>query len=109
MPLQCLALYCPPLAGVGVVRHNAERTNGILKSEFDLYVSQQNLAETQQRIARSIAAYNQIRPHDSCDRLTPEKAHMRSGTLRKRSKNRNQNITNTTCIPKGITKIAVYS
>lgn len=86
----------------------AERMNGILKSEFDLYVSQQNLAETQQRIARSIAAYNQIRPHDSCDRLTPEKAHMRSGTLRKRWKNRNQNITKTTCIvPKGITNCSV--
>jgi putative transposase len=70
----------------------AERMNGILKSEFGLYSSQQGLQETQQRIARHIAAYNHIRPHDSCDKLTPEQAHCRSGPLRKRWKNRNQKI-----------------
>jgi putative transposase len=68
----------------------AERMNGILKSEFDLYTSQQTLAETQQRIAESIRAYNEIRPHDSCDRLTPGQAHLLSGPLKKRWKNRDR-------------------
>lgn len=76
----------------------AERMNGILKSEFDLYSSQQGLEETRERIARHIAAYNQIRPHDSCDRLTPEQAHRRSGPLAKRWKNKNQKIARITLV-----------
>lgn len=68
----------------------AERMNGILKCEFDLYASNLGLLETQQRVHRSITAYNEIRPHDSCDRLTPAQAHLRSGPLEKRWKNRNQ-------------------
>ncbi|MEJ7780860.1 MAG: integrase core domain-containing protein [Daejeonella sp.] len=48
----------------------AERMNGILKSEFNLYNALKGLEETVQRIAESIRAYNQVRPHDSCDRLT---------------------------------------
>ncbi len=76
----------------------AERMNGILKSEFDLYSSQQGLEETRQRIARHITAYNQIRPHDSCDRLTPEQAHNRSGPLAKRWKNRNRKISELTLV-----------
>lgn len=70
----------------------AERMNGILKSEFDLYFSQQGFLETQQRISRSINAYNQIRPHDSCDRLTPAQAHLCSGPLIKRWKKRKEKI-----------------
>ncbi len=68
----------------------AERMNGILKSEFGHYSSQQTLLETQQRIAQSIEAYNQVRPHESCDRLTPAQAHLISGPLKKRWTNRNK-------------------
>jgi putative transposase len=67
----------------------AERMNGILKSEFNLYSSQQGMEETQQRIGCNITAYNQIRPHDSCDRLTPSQAHLCTGPLKKRWKKRN--------------------
>lgn len=70
----------------------AERMNGILKSEFDLYSSQKGLFETQQRVGYSIIAYNQIRPHDSCDRLTPGQAHLCSGPLQKRWKKRKRKI-----------------
>ena len=66
----------------------AERMNGILKSEFNLYASSQGLLETQQRVSRNITAYNQIRPHDSCDKLTPAQAHLGSGPLKKRWKKR---------------------
>lgn len=62
----------------------AERVNGILKAEFDLYTSQSGLRETTRKIRENIRVYNNLRPHASCDYLTPEQAHMRSGALRKR-------------------------
>ena len=64
----------------------AERMNGILKSEFELYCSAFGFADTSRKISESITAYNQIRPHSSCDYLTPEQAHLQKGTLRKRWK-----------------------
>lgn len=64
----------------------AERMNGILKSEFELYNSALGFADTSQKISESISAYNQIRPHSSCDYLTPEQAHLQEGILRKRWK-----------------------
>jgi transposase InsO family protein len=61
----------------------AERVNGILKDE---YLNQyQNLTTLQ--LEKSIEKYNRKRPHLSCDMLTPELAHHRSGTLKKRWKN----------------------
>ena len=69
----------------------AERVNGILKEEFDLYSSTENFKETTKRIKESIQTYNQLRPHASCDFLTPEQAHLREGSLKKRWKpKRNQ-------------------
>jgi len=67
----------------------AERINGIIKSEFDLYSSQLGYHETSATIEKTIAAYNQLRPHASCDYLTPDQAHQKSGTLKKRWKNYN--------------------
>lgn len=69
----------------------AERVNGILKTEFNLYSSQVGFDETCNRIEKSIITYNQSRPHASCDYLTPEQAHHSSGTLKKRWKNYYQN------------------
>jgi putative transposase len=66
----------------------AERVNGILKAEFDLYSSPLGFKETCQQIDQSIRSYNQLRPHSSCDFLTPEQAHLRTGELKKRWKNR---------------------
>lgn len=64
----------------------AERVNGILKSEFNLYHSSVALEQTQKLIAGRIQSYNTLRPHASCDYLTPEQAHGTSGNLNKRWK-----------------------
>ena len=64
----------------------AERINGILKTEFDLYSSTSGFENTYSKIRESISAYNQIRPHSSCDNLTPEQAHTKTGPLNKRWK-----------------------
>jgi transposase InsO family protein len=61
----------------------AERVNGILKDE---YLNQyQSLTALQ--LKKSIEKYNKKRPHLSCDMLTPELAHLSSGTLKRRWKN----------------------
>jgi putative transposase len=65
----------------------AERMNGIIKGEFNLYSSQFNFEQTYERIAKSIIAYNEIRPHSSCDYLTPQQAHKTLTPLKKRWKN----------------------
>lgn len=65
----------------------AERLNGIIKNEFSLYSSQFGFEETAKLIEKSINAYNQLRPHDSCDYLTPDQAHQKCGKLKKRRKN----------------------
>jgi len=68
----------------------AERINGILKDE---YLSQyQNL--TAQQLEKSIRKYNTIRPHLSCDMLTPEEAHLTSGNLTRKWKNYYRKTTN---------------
>jgi putative transposase len=64
----------------------AERLNGILKTEFNLYTSLAGFDDAQRRVAKSINSYNDIRPHDSCDRLTPKEAHFKNGKLIKRWK-----------------------
>lgn len=70
----------------------AERVNGIIKSEFNLYSTQLGFEETSIMIQKTIAVYNQFRPHASCDYLTPDQAHKKSGTLKKRWKNYHQNL-----------------
>lgn len=65
----------------------AERMNGIIKEEFNLYSSQENFENTYQRILKSVAVYNEIRPHGSCNDLTPCQAHKKEGELRKTWKN----------------------
>ena len=70
----------------------AERMNGIIKAEFNLYNSQAGFEQTKLLIQKSINAYNQIRPHGSCDNITPDQAHLRSEQLPKRWKNYRKNI-----------------
>jgi transposase InsO family protein len=69
----------------------AERMNGIIKEEFNLYSSQENFENTYQRILKSVTAYNEIRPHGSCDNLTPCQAHKKEWELKKRWKNYSKN------------------
>jgi putative transposase len=64
----------------------AERMNGIIKGEFNLYSSSVNFEQTYQKINSSIKAYNELRPHGSCDYLTPCQAHQQGNVLEKRWK-----------------------
>jgi transposase InsO family protein len=65
----------------------AERMNGIIKGEFNLYSSQLNFEQTYDLVRKSITAYNQLRPHSSCDYLTPDQAHQTLTPMKKRWKN----------------------
>lgn len=66
----------------------AERVNGILKGEFLLNKSFASLAEAEQAVYDAVAKYNHVRPHASCDNMTPAQAHEQNGILRKRWKSR---------------------
>jgi transposase InsO family protein len=72
----------------------AERMNGILKTEFNLYNTQLGFEQTSNLITKSISAYNQLRPHASCDYMTPDQTHLQSGQLNKRWKTYNQHYNN---------------
>jgi len=65
----------------------AERMNGIIKGEFNLYESHVGFEATKSLIATSIKTYNQQRPHGSCDMLTPDAAHEKNGILKRTWKN----------------------
>jgi putative transposase len=64
----------------------AERMNGIIKGEFNLYSSSVSFEQTCGKIDSSIKAYNELRPHGSCDYLTPCQAHKQGDVLKKRWK-----------------------
>ena len=64
-----------------------ERSNGILKDEFGLGDTLPDFAQTDSLMARLVRAYNDLRPHDSCDYLTPSRAHEQEGPLVRRWKN----------------------
>jgi putative transposase len=64
----------------------AERMNGIIKNEFNLYNSSLSFDQTYELIVRSVETYNTIRPHSSCDYLTPAQAHLQKAELKKRWK-----------------------
>lgn len=53
----------------------AERVNGILKDEFGLAEQLDNQDEASLQVKESIYAYNFLRPHLSCQMLTPEQMH----------------------------------
>lgn len=61
----------------------AERVNGILKDEY----LQQYDKLTQFQLDQAIRKYNEIRPHLSCNMLTPHKAHSLNGVLKRKWKN----------------------
>lgn len=61
----------------------AERVNGTIKNEFYCRGFPSFLL-AQEGIAKAIHAYNGLRPHASCDYLTPTQAHGKEGILNKR-------------------------
>ncbi len=61
----------------------AERVNGILKGEFLLDQTFASLSLAKQAVDNAVDKYNRIRPHASCDNLTPTQAHGQNGVLKK--------------------------
>jgi len=61
----------------------AERVNGILKQEL-LEEVYRNVKQAQGSAVIAIDTYNRLRPHSSVDMLTPEKAHMKTGPIKRR-------------------------
>lgn len=66
----------------------AERVNGILKTELKLDSIFESYSDAVSTVHQAIDAYNRIRPHMSCDNLTPEKAHQQTGRPIKQWKSR---------------------
>lgn len=61
----------------------AERINGILKDEFSLGRTFQNIHQANSVVQESITLYNSKRPHSSISYLTPDKAHLAENGLTK--------------------------
>ena len=64
----------------------AERVNGILKTEWNLYRLSSH-KQAIKNIKKAISNYNNNRPHMSIDMLTPQMAHLKQGQLNKLWKN----------------------
>ena len=67
----------------------AERINLTLKDEFmeNYKEGYLNKAQALKEIPVNIEFYNQVRPHSSIERLTPDQAHSRTGLLERKWKN----------------------
>jgi transposase InsO family protein len=66
----------------------AERINGILKTEFGLGETLQDIQQAREQTRESIAIYNAHRPHYSCDYLTPKAMHAQRKLLVKTYRNK---------------------
>jgi transposase InsO family protein len=66
----------------------AERVNGILKEEFGLYNDFGCYEDAKTAVEKAIVTYNQLRPHASCNYMTPEQAHQKQGLLKTKWKRR---------------------
>ncbi|NML22358.1 IS3 family transposase [Pseudoflavitalea sp. G-6-1-2] len=53
----------------------AERVNGILKDEFGLDESFEDIEQVNLQVRQAIYLYNEKRPHMSCEMLTPNQMH----------------------------------
>ena len=65
----------------------AERVNGILKVEMKLGKEHLDYHSASMAVKSTVERYNYLRPHASCDYLTPDEAHQKTGKLTKRWKN----------------------
>jgi transposase InsO family protein len=64
----------------------AERVNGILKQEL-LEEVYPDIKQAQHAVVIAIDTYNRVRPHSSVDMMTPERAHIQTGQIKRRWKN----------------------
>lgn len=58
----------------------AERVNGIVKNEYEL-MDLKAIQCVKNKVAEAVFDYNNIRPHNSIDNLTPNEAHTRIGFI----------------------------
>lgn len=70
----------------------AERINGILKYEHGLKETFISYNQAKEVVDNAVQKYNEIRIHDSCNRLTPIMAHEQKGVLRKYWKKKKWNL-----------------
>lgn len=82
-------------SGEGYENQIAERVNGILKTEFKLCQVFKSRTEALHAVKSSINAYNNLRPHMSCNLMTPTEAHLTTQPLIKRWKNCRKKFTPT--------------
>jgi transposase InsO family protein len=61
----------------------AERVNGILKYEHGLKETFSSFDTARAAVDHAVKNYNELRIHDSCNRLTPVTAHEQKGVLKK--------------------------
>ena len=61
----------------------AERVNGILKHEHGLKETFAGYNQARDAVDDAVKKYNELRIHDSCNRLTPAIAHEQKGPLKK--------------------------
>ncbi len=62
----------------------AERVNGILKDEFGLDTNFSSFEQALEAVDKAVQIYNHVRPHASCNYLTPQQAHQQQGALKQR-------------------------
>lgn len=65
----------------------AERINGILKMEYGLSKTFDNIEKAREAVITGVEAYNNKRPHDSLSYLTPSQAHHLTGIIKRNWKN----------------------
>lgn len=69
----------------------AERVNRTMKEEFLLDQGFDSFELALAAVIKAVNAYNTLRPHDSCNRLTPDETHRQSGPIPMRWKKRKRN------------------
>ena len=76
----------------------AERINGTLKNEFDLADRLPDQKHAEREINKTIWVYNNLRPHESCNYLTPLQTHVQESIevkkwhVRYRTKTKQNNL-----------------
>jgi transposase InsO family protein len=70
----------------------AERVNGILKEEFGLDQDFDSFEQAYQAVQNAVITYNSLRPHASCNYLTPQEAHRQQGLLPRKWKSKKEVI-----------------
>ena len=77
----------------------AERMNGILKDEFGLGEKMNDLQEALHQTKQSIQTYNHLRPHLSCQYLTPIQMHQQQTIAIKTWKKKTSKVVSTLEVP----------